>query len=164
MKNVWEHPLFTVLARLVVGAVFIGYGIDKIVAPKDFAHSILNYQILPPPAVNILALLLPWIEVTGGMMLIIGIRLRASAFLLGTLLVTFIVAIGTAMLRGLEINCGCSAHSEPVGLPKILEDCLYLVLCIRIMLYPHGLLTLESYVSASEGMATVSEGNEGSAS
>ncbi|MFN4769665.1 MAG: MauE/DoxX family redox-associated membrane protein [Candidatus Kapaibacterium sp.] len=148
MKSIFSHPYLTVVARLIVGLVFVSYGIDKIITPKDFAHSILNYQILPPASVNIMALILPWVEVVAGVLLIVGIRIRASAFLCGLLLVTFVVAISTAMLRGLEINCGCSANSEPVGFKKIFEDIVYLALCVHIMVYPHGALTLDSYTSS----------------
>lgn len=161
MKNVLDTPVPTVLSRAVIGVVFVSYGIDKIIAPKDFAHSILNYQLLPPGMVNIMALLLPWVEVIGGILLLVGIRLRASAFVLGTLLVTFIVAIGTAMLRGLEINCGCSAHSEPVGIPKILEDCVYLFLCLQIMVYPYSNWTLESYTANRFGGSSPESASQG---
>ena len=147
MKNILANPFLTIISRIIVGVVFVSYGVDKIITPKDFAHSILNYQILPPSMVNIMALVLPWIEVIGGILLLLGIRLRASAFLLGLLLVTFIMAISAAMLRGLEINCGCSAHSEPVGFQKILEDSLYLALCVQIMVYPHLRWTVDSYTA-----------------
>ncbi|MFM2133172.1 MAG: hypothetical protein RL156_453 [Bacteroidota bacterium] len=148
MKSLLSHPFLTVAARLIVGLVFVSYGIDKIITPKDFAHSILNYQILPPSTVNIMALILPWVEVVAGALLIVGIRIRASAFLCGLLLVTFVAAISTAMLRGLEINCGCSANSEPVGFKKIIEDVVFLALCVHIMVYPHGTLTLDSYTAS----------------
>jgi uncharacterized membrane protein YphA (DoxX/SURF4 family) len=127
--------------------LFIVYGYEKIISPKDFAHSIMNYQMMPDAYANLFALALPWIEVSCGVLLVLGVRLRASALLTALMLVVFIVAIGVAMARGLEINCGCSAHSEPVGIPKILEDAGYLILTIVVYLYPSKFMTLESYLT-----------------
>ena len=44
----------------------------KIEDPQGFAVIIGNYQLVPGPLVNPLAVLLPWIEVLCGVMLIIG--------------------------------------------------------------------------------------------
>lgn len=149
MRSIVSHPLVTVIARIVVGGIFTMYAVDKIAAPADFALNIERYQLLPLALVNLLAIVLPWVELLVGVFLLAGIRLRASALLASAMLVVFIVAIGSAMARGLEINCGCSAHSETVGWGKIVEDAIYLLLALRIAYKPDTAWTIER-LSATE--------------
>ncbi len=146
MTTFLQHTFLGIFSRLIVGYVFVSYGIEKIFTPKDFAHSIMNYEMMPHSWVNIAALIMPWVEVFAGAMLILGLRLRAASFISSMMLVMFIMAIGVAMGRGLEINCGCSAHPEPVGFPKILEDLGFLVLSLLVYLFPNSTLTLDAYI------------------
>ena len=59
------------------------------------------------------------------------------------------------MIRGLEINCGCSAHAETVGWPKLMEDTGYLLLALLIYLFPRKEFTLEYYVTSLQQEPTV---------
>lgn len=155
MKHLLQNPYLHLIARIVVGIIFIMYAIDKISTPKDFSHSIMNYKMVPEFAVNMLALVLPWVELITGMMLVLGVRLRAASLLASLMLVMFIMAIGVAMMRGLEINCGCSATSETVGWGKIGEDFAYLVLSLLIYFAPQRQFTLESAVKGGEPAADI---------
>ncbi len=143
MRTVIGHPAVGLLARLVVGGIFVMYAADKIAAPSDFAMSIERYELLPLALVNLMAIVLPWIELVVGLFLLAGVRLRASATVAAALLVVFIGAIASAMARGLEINCGCSAHSETVGWGKLIEDGIYLLLAVRVIIKPDQQWTLE---------------------
>ncbi|TAE24719.1 MAG: DoxX family membrane protein [Candidatus Kapaibacterium sp.] len=136
MSSVFFHPVVILAARLVLGSVFIIAGVEKIANPDAFAKAIHNYQLLPYSMLNIMALTLPWLEVLAGALLIFGVRLRASSALTALMLIVFIAAIASAMMRGLSIDCGCfsqgSAASEPVGWKKIAEDVALLVLSVQI--------------------------------
>lgn len=152
MRSIVQHPLLCVGARLVVGGIFVMYAVDKIAAPADFAVNIERYDLLPLAVVNLMAILLPWIELLVGIFLLAGVRLQASAVIAAGLLLIFIAAIASAMARGLEINCGCSAHSESVGWGKIVEDAVYLGLVIRIIVKPDQQWTLESFAVGSHSL------------
>ncbi len=158
--NIIKHPLLTVISRLIVGYIFVSYGFEKILAPKDFAHSIMNYEMMPHTWVNMAALIMPWVEVFAGVMLLFGIRLKAASLICSAMLVVFIMAIGTAMTRGLEINCGCSAHAEPVGFPKIFEDLGFLVLSLLIYFVPNGMLSLEDYLQRQRASELISSSDQ----
>jgi uncharacterized membrane protein YphA (DoxX/SURF4 family) len=118
-----EHPGFksaALIARLVLGTVMLIAGIEKIGAIETFGHNIYNYEILPLELVNIAALLFVWAEIAVGVLLVAGAAVRGSALVSGVLLLVFIVAIGSAMARGLKIDCGCfvgkaSAQSAAVS-------------------------------------------------
>ena len=73
-----------------------------------------------------------------GIMLILGIRLKANAIISAGLLIVFIVAVASAMIRGLDINCGCSSvHPEHVGFPKIFENTGLTILSVLIVWFPN---------------------------
>ena len=135
MQTVFFHPVIILAARLVLGSVFVIAGVEKVVNPNAFAKAINNYQMLPFGALNVMALVLPWLEVLTGVFLIFGIRLRASSALIASMLVVFLIAIGSAMVRGLSIECGCYSQGgggEIVGWKKVFEDVGLLVLAVQI--------------------------------
>lgn len=81
--------------------------LPKIVDPPAFAHMIYNYRLLPGPLVNLAALVLPWIELLGGLALVLGLWRRSATALIGALLLLFIGGISLNLLRGNSIDCGC---------------------------------------------------------
>src|ERR1043165_8259056 len=95
------------VVRFFLGIVFIVASIDIITAPDAFAASIVGYQLVPYPIINIFALVIPWVELFCGIFLIAGVHVRGSSVLVSALLGVFAVAIVTALLRGLKIDCGC---------------------------------------------------------
>ena len=116
--------IFNFILRLALGGIFIAAGIPKIVNPAAFATDIGNYRILPHEWINLLAITLPWIEVAAGLLLIIGVWKRANALLITLMLVVFLAAISQAVVRNLNIRCGCFGTTEgrKVGLVAIAED------------------------------------------
>ncbi|MFT4011399.1 MAG: MauE/DoxX family redox-associated membrane protein [Nocardioidaceae bacterium] len=96
-----------VLARLVVGGVWIAAGLLKLPDPTENVRAVRAYQLLPEAIVPTLGHLLPIIEIVVGGCLVLGLLLRPMAILSAVLLVAFIVGIASAWARGLEIECGC---------------------------------------------------------
>lgn len=150
----WMQTL-SLVARLVLGGVMLIAGAEKISALPQFAISISNYQLLPLESVNIVALLIVWTEVTVGVLLIAGAAVRGSALVSGALLALFIVAILTAMARGLDINCGCAISEadlaagnkgEQVGWPKIFVNLATLAAAIFLIYFPKSYLTIDRLI------------------
>ena len=113
------------IIRLALGSLFLYVSIDKITDPSKFALIIHNYRILPVEIINAVALIVPWIEAVLGIALIFGIWIEASALLLSGIIVVFIVLLMTAIIRGLNIQCGCfsvDAESEMVSWMRVIED------------------------------------------
>ena len=116
-----------VTTRIILGVVFLWASFGKILEPGDFARSISNYHIVPFGIENIVALILPWLELLIGMGLILGIMDDGSVQISAILLIMFILMIGRAMLRGFNIECGCGLkEGEMIGLNKILENIVFL--------------------------------------
>jgi uncharacterized membrane protein YphA (DoxX/SURF4 family) len=107
-------PLLSCL-RIALGIVFIVASLDKIEGPEAFADNIANYRIVPHSFIHIVAVTLPWLEIVVGSLLVLGIWIRAGAAITLGLLLAFVFAISQALLRDLDISCGCfdtnpSAH------------------------------------------------------
>jgi uncharacterized membrane protein YphA (DoxX/SURF4 family) len=121
--------LVNFILRLGVGGVFVVAGALKIWDPTAFAGDIANYRLLPHELINLLAITLPWIEVAAGLLLVLGIWKRASAVLITLMMIVFLVAIGQALARGLDIRCGCfgTVEARKVGVLAMGQDVLLFV-------------------------------------
>jgi len=125
------------LLRMLVGSVFVYAAIGKIWNPQGFANDIDNYRMLPYLLVSVMATVLPWLELLCGFFLIFGKWLRGSSLIIIVMNLIFIVAIGSAIARGLDITCGCfSATGEgtKVGVTRLVEDILLLGAAVVIYL------------------------------
>jgi putative oxidoreductase len=92
---------------IALGLFFVVSALPKLADPPSFAHMIYNYRLAPGPLVNLGALVLPWLELTCGIALILGIWNRTAAAVVGALLLVFVVAVSVNLLRGHAIDCGC---------------------------------------------------------
>lgn len=103
------RPLFIWAARLAVAGLFLAACIAKIRDPEAFALAVSRYRILPDEFVNLVALILPWIELTSGLAVLAApARLRAAgALIIAGMLTVFTIAISLNLLRGIEASCGC---------------------------------------------------------
>lgn len=128
------------LCRLLVGVVFIWASLDKLAHPGEFARAIHNYRLVPYALLHPAALLLPMVELLAGAALIVGWWRRGAALLCGLMLLIFVVAIATALARGLDISCGCfhTDGGHAVGLDLLWRDLLLLVACLPPLLLVRG--------------------------
>ncbi len=93
--------------RIGLGILFIAASYYKIVSPGAFAHQIYNYKILPPWTINPLAILLPWVQLLCGVALLTNTFTKGASVLIVMMLAVFQIALASALLRGLNISCGC---------------------------------------------------------
>jgi uncharacterized membrane protein YphA (DoxX/SURF4 family) len=100
-------PWLSIVARLVVGVVWVTAGLLKLADPAQSVRAVRAYQILPEAVVPSVGYALPALEVAVGVLVIAGLGLRLVAVLSSLLLVAFIVGISSAWARGLRIECGC---------------------------------------------------------
>jgi cobalt-zinc-cadmium efflux system protein len=94
-------------ARLVLGGVFIYASFDKILHPAAFAESVFNYQLLPAQLINLMSLILPWLELILGVLLLSGIWQSGAVLGVNILMIIFLGALIINTARGLNISCGC---------------------------------------------------------
>jgi len=136
MSKIISNQYLLFVFRVFLAYIFLYAGIQKITSPADFALAISNYRLIPIQFVNLLALMIPWIEVVAGLLLLFGISVKENSFILTTLLGIFIIAIIISLIRGLDISCGCfgTKSGAQIGFMKVLENTgLFLIGIILII-------------------------------
>jgi uncharacterized membrane protein YphA (DoxX/SURF4 family) len=96
-----------IVARLVVGGVWLAAGLLKIPDPTENVRAVRAYQLLPESLVPVVGHALPIVEILVGLCLLAGVLVRANAVLSALLLIAFVIGISSAWARGLSIDCGC---------------------------------------------------------
>jgi len=137
--------LFSSVVGLSLGGLFVYAGVQKHLAPYEFAEAILAYQLLPSALVGLMAATLPWVEMVSGFSMVLGcllggrrfsnpfpvggiLRRSALLLILGQSLL-FVAVLLITMARGLKIDCGCGLFFQrQVGPAALLEDGLFLLL------------------------------------
>jgi putative oxidoreductase len=126
-----KHTAF--VFRIYVGCFFLYASTSKIPYPAQFAEAAANYRLVPYWFLNLGAVILPWFEFVCGLFLVIGFLSRASAILIGSMLILFNIMILINMYWGAPITCGCfDTVGEPIGWKKITENIIMLIFTIQI--------------------------------
>jgi uncharacterized membrane protein YphA (DoxX/SURF4 family) len=120
----WNKRRIIVTAlRIALGCMWIYAAYMKLKDPwMLFAMSIDSYHILPEWAVLTVARTLPWLELAIGLALIAGLLLRYASILSAGILCVFFVAMLSAYMRGLAIDCGCFGPGDAISWKTFLRD------------------------------------------
>jgi len=148
MKLILTNTIFILLVRVFLGGLFIVASLDKIADPAAFATSILNYKVVGPTLAMVIATILPSLELLCGLSLILGLYPRASALLITCMLAGFTILIISALLRGLDISCGCFSQDpnvSKIGYIKILENVGMIMLGVLLLFVQNYGITLTQF-------------------
>jgi hypothetical protein len=110
------------LLRIALAGVYLFAAIPKILDPWAFARAIHNFRILPLEVIPSLALWLPPLEALAALGVLTGVLYRGGLVWLTGLSAAFAAGIISAIVRKLDIDCGCFgtlARSSP-NLPHLL--------------------------------------------
>ena len=134
------HPVLGLLLRVYIGGVFVYASMYKINYPGEFAETIASYQLVPYWAVNLMALVMPWAELIGGILMILGVRTKSAAAVIAGMLVMFSLAILITLIRDIPIGCGCfTSVEEPLGWSTLWRDLLWLAMTLQVYFFPSAL-------------------------
>jgi uncharacterized membrane protein YphA (DoxX/SURF4 family) len=142
---------FVLVLRLFLGSLFIFSASDKVLDPEKFAIAVRGYKLLPVALTNLFALVLAWSELLSGILLVLGIYTRQAAAALLLMLVMFIGAIATAIIRGLAVDCGCFSNEggAQTGYLLIVRNLFLITACLIVMRFDGGFFGLSRFVSRS---------------
>ena len=130
-------PTMATVARWFVGTVFLVSALGKVVDPAAFASNVAAYRLIPFGAVNVFSLMLAWTELLVGLSLLNGVAYRSAALLSAAMNIVFIIAVASAMARGLSIECGCfTLAKSTAGWSLIARDVVLLALSVFLTLAP----------------------------
>lgn len=139
MKNVFENNWIELAARWILGLTFIYASYHKILAPADFAKIVYGYDLFPHAVINLIAIILPFIELVAGFALILGIYPRSAVLIINGMLVAFIIVLSINLIRGHEFDCGCFSVKKAGFLsstePMLVRDIIYLILGMQVFIF-----------------------------
>jgi uncharacterized membrane protein YphA (DoxX/SURF4 family) len=135
--------IFTVLARWLLGVVFLYLGLTKALHPVDFLKLMHQYDLTQDSwFLNFIALSLPWFEVFCGVLLLAGVAVRGTALTLTVMLVPFTLLVWHRALLlhaaqnipfcAVKFDCGCGTGEEFIC-RKLVENFLLLVLSVWLL-------------------------------
>ncbi len=128
-----------ILARWVLGGLFVYMGLNKALHPVEFLKLVDQYQMVNSfYLLNLVAAALPWFEVFCGLLLIAGVAVRGSALILILMLIPFSLlvlkrALAIAAAKGMPLclvkfDCGCGT-GEVFICHKLIENTLLILIC-----------------------------------
>lgn len=123
-----ETHVAMIVARLVVGGVFVWLSITKISDPHLFMKLLREYKLPLMEShhtlMNVTAVTLPWIELLCGMFFLVGFWLRGAAVLLLVMLIAFTTAVAWRAIGvyhseeiafcAIKFDCGCGGGEIPI--------------------------------------------------
>ena len=136
----------SLLARLILGGMFLYLGATKAADPVAFLKMIRAFDLLlHPPALNTIAAVLPWLEIVCGLLLLGGVFTRGAAVVTLGLLLAFTAAIawralllhdaGSIPFCALRFDCGCGS-GEVLVCAKLAENVALSLLALIAWLAP----------------------------
>ena len=137
-------PLFVFFLRFSLAGLFIFSAWDKVLNPEAFAIAVRGYDLVPVQFSNLFALFVAWSEMIAAIMLLLGIFTRYAATAIFLLLLMFIVAITTTIVRGLTIDCGCFSNEggSQTHYTLIIRNLFLMTGALIVILYDRDFLSL----------------------
>ena len=146
LRRIDQTGVPLLLARLILGGLFVWMGSVKAADPAGFLQIINEYELVPQSAsllLNLLAVVVPWLEVFGGALLITGSALRGTSVMFLVMLVAFSAAVLSRAIDeyqaqaigfcDVKFDCGCGA-GEIYICHKLLENAGLTLLSIVVLL------------------------------
>jgi uncharacterized membrane protein YphA (DoxX/SURF4 family) len=129
LKSLFQNTWFELIARWILGGMFLFACYHKIIEPAHFAKIIYGYYLFPDDTINLIAILLPYLEFIAGVALIIGLYPRSAALIINAMLLAFIIAISINLIRGHEFDCGCFSFGAAGGTFSVLQLLIRDIVC-----------------------------------
>ena len=140
------------LARFGLAAVWLLSGVPKALDPDQTYVAVRAYDVLPPLGVELVAAVLPWLEIALAVLLLLGLGTRAAALVSAGLLLVFVAGVAQAWARGLSIDCGCFGGGGVVEpgrtayVQELARDAGFLVLAVWLVVRPRTPVALDGRI------------------
>lgn len=141
--------------RLLLGGVWIAAGVAKVTDLDASVRAVRAYRLLPEIAAQVIGAGLPLVEILLGVLLVVGVGIRASAVVSSILLSAFVVGIASAWARGLRIDCGCfgsggelAAGADPTYGWELARDGALLLISVLLVIRPRCRIALDGLLAA----------------
>jgi len=134
-----ENPWVELAARWILGATFVFASFHKVMDPESFAKAVFSYDLFPAYSINLIAIILPFLELFSGFALIFGVLHRAALIAISGMLMLFIAALSINLVRGHAFDCGCFSFNSGNSLTDarvlLIRDILLFTLCTFVFMF-----------------------------
>jgi len=127
------------MVRLALGGLLIYASFGKITHAEEFATAMSNYRMLPSGMVFLGSLVMPWLELLLGLLLLTGVWKSTSTFMTSVLFLVFTMAVAQAIVRGVDISCGCfdlTATEDRISSLTLVRNLFLFACSLSIMTHP----------------------------
>ncbi len=132
-----------ILARLILGGLFLYAGLVKALDPVTFLKLVRQYELTDTYfLLNAMGAVLPWFEALCGALLVGGVAVRGSSLILLVLLVPFTWAVLHRALTiqaaqgipftAIKFDCGCGT-GEVFAWRKLIENSVLILLSVGLV-------------------------------
>ncbi len=155
IKNFINNTIYgnstTTVLRIIMGLIFIYSGFFKAIDPDNFGKVIIMYDVSPEVLIPYAAIIFPFLEISIGVLLLIGYKIKASAFVSIILMIFWTIIISLNIYRGKSFDCGCFELSrfginEEIGLPLVFRDVVFLGILLLIFYARQHILSLDKKI------------------
>jgi len=156
----WAESIILQLPlRLGLGGLFVFAAFNKLQNIQAFAFAIKGFKIVDPETHGHLivtaAYTIPWVEMLAGVLLILGLRTRASALALGLTLIAFIAGLIHVITSGIHADCSCFGDTnlicdESVGWCQVIRNFVLLIPALYLTFRGGGILSLDAILHRRE--------------
>lgn len=140
--DAFKKPIITA-SRYILGAVFVYASIEKIAFPGEFVAIVKDYRMIPDQYAPVVAAVLPWLELTLGILLIAGLFIKESAGLISVLLLAFMISLIMKSRDGVVDNCGCfgiASGSQKLISLLVRDMALMIMAVVSVLKHPFSLI------------------------
>ncbi len=135
--------------RVVLGIIFVVAAAGKLPRQAEFVDVVTGRGLLPWHLALAYGSVLPWLELIVGLCLIVGFLPRLAAGTTILMVLSFIVANGTAVVKGQYLDCGCFGAIFFLDTSNALIMDIFIVgMALLILLYGSSMLSLHSLAGA----------------
>jgi uncharacterized membrane protein YphA (DoxX/SURF4 family) len=132
-------PLLALVCRLALALIFFYAAIEKIIDPQAFAVAIYYYQLMPDFVINLMALVLPMLEMFLALSFVSGIYLRGASLISTILFLAFATALSINLTRSLDISCGCFGKSSgTISWLYLVRDLSLCLMSLCVLFFDRG--------------------------
>jgi uncharacterized membrane protein YphA (DoxX/SURF4 family) len=138
-QSIKNNNWIELTVRWILGITFIYASFHKIISPADFAKIVYGYDLFPEIFINLIAIVIPFLELVAGFALIVGFYPRSAAIIINALLLAFITMLAINLIRGHEFDCGCFSAGQSGYTSSsevtLVRDVIYFILGMQIVLF-----------------------------
>jgi uncharacterized membrane protein YphA (DoxX/SURF4 family) len=132
--------------RLVVGLTLLFSAAGALPNQAEFAGAVQAHGLLPSLLANVYGSALPWLELTMGVLLVLGLFTRFAAGVTLLMVISFLIANGTAVYQNVknwDSVCGCFHWVTVKTGDALIIDVVLIVFTAILLLRSQRLLSLD---------------------